>query len=505
MMPLCIGKSNCEEESVMHQVPRRTIPRPAVFIAVVAAVLFVTSRHAPAGAGEPQSAWKAGVVTVVTTPEQSMWMAGYAARTKPSEGKVHDLHAKALALEDTRGTRFVIVTVDLIGFPREFRDAVEKEVATRYGLRPEALLLNASHTHCGPEIRAWRATQAWDLPPEQIELGKKYSDALQVKIIDLVGRALQDLAPAQLSYVHGRAAVAMNRRSAIGRGYTIAPNADGPVDHDVPVLLVATPDGKTTRAILFGYACHNTTLDSYQFCGDYAGFAQQYVEEAHPGAVALFMIGCGGDQNPTPRRTLEWAKQHGRALANGVEQALVAQSRLVRGPLKLALGEATLELSPPPSVEELKRQAASRNKYERRHAEELLSELEKTGRTRSTYPYLVQVAQFGDDLTMVGLAGEVVVDYSLRLKAELAGPVSQASSLRSEGGTPSTRAPALWVAGYCNEVFGYVPSERVLQEGGYEARDSILYYDITVTPFMPSVEKLIVDKVHELVRKVRAE
>jgi len=468
-------------------------------VTAITLVCLAVAGSVVGSASEPKGMWKAGVATVVTTPEYSMWMAGYAARNKPSEGKVHDLNAKALALEDTVGTRFVIVTVDLIGFPRDFRDAVEKEVGTRYGLKPQALLLNASHTHSGPEIRAWRATQAWDLPPEQIELGKKYAETLQVKIVDLVGRALNDLTPAQLSYVHGRAGVAMNRRLLTERGYTISPNADGPVDQDVPVLLVTAPDGKKTRAILFGYACHNTTLDFYQFCGDYAGFAQQYVEETHPGTVALFMIGCGADQNPTPRRTLEWAKQHGRAVANGVEQALASKPRPVRGPLKLALGEATLELSAPPSVEELKKQAASANKYESRHAQELLKDVE-AGRTRSTYPYLVQVAQFGDDLTMVGLAGEVVVDYSLRLKKELAGPVSRASSPRSEGGTPSTQGPAVWVAGYCNEVFGYVPSQRVLQEGGYEARDSILYYDITVMPFAPSVETLIINKVHELVR-----
>ena len=161
----------------------------------------------------------------------------------------------------------------------------------------------------------------------------------------------------------------------------------------------------------------------------------------------------------------------------------------MRGPLRLALGEATLELSAPPSVEELKKQTTSTNKYESRHAEELLKNIE-AGRTPSTYPYLVQVAQFGSDLTMVGLAGEVVVDYSLRLKKELAVPTS------AEG-------PTIWVAGYCNEVFGYVPSQRVLQEGGYEARESVLYYDVTKTPFAPSVEKLIVDKVHELVQKAR--
>jgi hypothetical protein len=336
--------------------------------------------------------------------------------------------------------------------------------------------------------------------------------------------------------MHGRCGIAMNRRLPTERGYTISPNADGPVDHDVPVLLVTAPDGKKMRAILFGYACHNTTLDFYQFCGDYAGFAQRDIEQTHPGAVALFMQGCGGDQNPTPRRTLEWAQQHGRAVANGVEQALASKPRPVRGPLKLALGEATLELSAPPSVEELKKQTASTNKYESRHAQDLLKDVE-AGKVRSTYPYLVHVAQFGDDLTMVALAGEVVVDYSLRLKKELAGPRGEGvPPLRDAGilpalrgqdvlgtkeqgpdalatekrgqdardtGTPWPPGPAVWVAGYCNEVFGYVPSQRVLQEGGYEAKDSILYYDITVTPFAPSVETLIVGKVHELVNRVR--
>ena len=85
---------------------------------------------------------------------------------------------------------------------------------------------------------------------------------------------------------------------------------------------------------------------------------------------------------------------------------------------------------------------------------------------------------------MVGRAGEVVVDYSLRLKAELAGS-------------------PVWVAGYCNEVFGYGPSKRVLLEGGYEARGAVVYYSTTPTPFAPSVEELIVGKVHELVDTVR--
>ncbi len=447
-----------------------------------AVLFFAVAVCSAARAGEAPGAWKAGIATTVITPEQSMWMAGYAARTKPSEGKVHDLHAKALALEDAEGTRLVLVTADLIGFPREFRDRMEKAVAERYKLAPASLLLNASHTHSGPELRAWRATQMSDLPPEQVELGKQYSEVLHGKLVDLVGRALEAGAPAQLSYVHARAGFAMNRRQRTGGGYTISPNAEGPVDHEVPVLVVKGSDGKL-RTLVFGYACHNTTLDGYEFCGDYAGFAQQYVEETHPGTTAFFVIGCGGDQNPTPRRTMEWARQHGRALANAVEAALVAKPRPVQGPLRVALEEVTLEMAQP-NVEELKRQASSPEKYQKWHAERVLADLEKNGRVETTYPYPVHVAQFGGDLTLIALAGEVVVDYSLRLKAELAG------------------AP-VWVAGYSNDVFGYVPSERVVHEGGYEAAGAILYYGTMATPFLPSVEKLIVGKVHEMVQKVK--
>ena len=88
---------------------------------------------------------------------------------------------------------------------------------------------------------------------------------------------------------------------------------------------------------MFGYACHNTTLGFYQFCGDYAGFAQQYLQAAHPDATALFVQGCGGDQNPYPRSKLELAEQHGRCLANAVEAALLTNARPLTGSLQSAL------------------------------------------------------------------------------------------------------------------------------------------------------------------------
>ncbi len=456
-------------------------------IAVASLTCVKTVRLPYARANEQQPKWRAGVASVVITPDDSMWMAGYAARTKPSEGKIHDLYAKALALEDVEGTRLVIVAVDLIGINREMRDWLEKEVNRRYQLDPARLLINASHTHCGPVLRKSRhsiyGNSFYGLTPEQIQQCHEYSEHLQQKLVQLIGEALDKPAPARLAYTHARAGFAMNRRLKTERGFRISPNPDGPVDHDVPVLRVDSPDGKL-QAVVFGYACHCTTLSFYKFCGDYAGFAQLYLEEAHPEVTALFIAGCGGDQNPYPRRTLALAQQHGRALANGVEAALVSRAERVRGPIQAVLETVTLEFAKPPSRRQLEQQAKSSNKYERRHAEVLLKELEETGKIRTTYPYLVQVVQFGDDLTLIALAGEVVVDYSLRLKAELAGP-------------------PLWVAGYCNDVFGYLPSVRVLKEGGYEGGGAMRYTELP-GPFAPSVEKRVIDKVHELVNKVRA-
>src|SRR5262249_52425546 len=140
-----------------------------------------------------------------------------------------------------------------------------------------------------------------------------------------------------------------------------------------------------------------------------------------PGAKAMFLTGCAGDQNPYPRGTLEQAKQHGRALANGVEAALAPPAKPVHGPLRVGFTEVPIEFVPF-SRDELLKQAAATEKYERRRAKVLLEELEKTGRLNATYPYLIQALQFGNDLTLVALAGEVVVDYSLRLKREIAGP-----------------------------------------------------------------------------------
>ncbi len=434
---------------------------------------------------ETSTPWKAAAGAVSITPDEPVWMAGYASRDKPSEGKVHDLFAKVLVVEDSDGHRLAIVTTDLIGITPELRFGVEV-IADKFGLSPESLLMNASHTHCGPELRGDRLVR-FGIDAEYAAMSHAYVRQVATKIGGLIGQTIGRLEESRLVYSHARAGFAMNRRLPTPGGFINSPNPEGPVDHNVPVLRVESAEGKLT-AVLFGYACHATTLSFQQLCGDYPGFAQAYLEESHPGTVALFLNGCSGDQNPYPRRSLALAQQHGRALANGVETALETKSiREIDGPLSVALEYTTLKFAGPPTREEIEAELSSSNKYERFHGQALLEELKQTGEVRIEYDrFPIQAVQFGDDLTLVAICGEVVVDYALRLKRELAGDNQN----------------LIWVAGYSNYVFGYLPSERVLREGGYEGARAMTYTTFP-GPFDPSVEDRVVAKVNELVARVR--
>lgn len=409
--------------------------RKTIFLIVVALAAPCAGLAAD-GSSDSVSPWRAGVASAVITPEEPLPMAGYAARKKPAEGTEQDLFAKALAVEDEEGHRVVIVTMDLIGVHARLREAVAGRAAKQHRLPPHALVMNASHTHCGPAYARDEAVE--------------YFDRLADTLVGLIGQAIEDLEPASLSYSYARCGFAMNRRTPTETGYRNHPNPGGLVDHTVPVLRVDDPNG-ALRAVVFGYACHNTTMGFRKWLGDYAGYAQAYFEQDHPGATAMFMTGCGGDQNPYPRRRLEYAQRHGRSLATAVEAALeVGQStrrhqRPLRGPLRSVMQTVALEFDEP---------------------------------NRPDFAYPVQLVCFGNDLCLVALGNEVVVDYSLRLKRLLAGP----------------DGPAVWVVGYSNVYDGYIPSRRVLLEGGYEASSR---------PWKPALEERIVGKVQELFERLR--
>ncbi|MGB9605254.1 MAG: hypothetical protein ACPL88_05160, partial [Bryobacteraceae bacterium] len=238
------------------------------------------------------------------------------------------------------------------------------------------------------------------------------------------------------------------------------------------------------RAVLFGYACHPTVLADYVINGDYAGFAQQALESEYPGATAIFVLNTAADANPLPRRSVELARIYGRILAAAVREVLNGKMKPVEGPLRAALEYVDLPFQDPPSREQLTAALQDRDAMHRRWARLMLETLDREGCLPASYPCPVQVWQFRPSLTIIVLAGEVVVDYALRFKSQF--------------GWDDT-----WVVGYSNDVFAYIPSLRVLREGGYEGGGAMIAYG-QPAPFRESVEEIIAAKVQELVSRLRA-
>lgn len=425
--------------------------------------------------------WKAGTARVDITPKEPIWMAGYGGRTKPSQGMIHPLWAKALALEDAKGQRAVIIGTDTLGMTKSIYATIKKRLKASHGLTDDQIMINASHTHTGPVLRGG-LYDIYPLEEEHLRVIEAYSAKLEDEICWIVAEAFKKLEPVELRHGIGISRFGANRREnrpeSLVPERRLANTLKGPVDHDVPVL--AAYQGTELKAVVFGYACHSTVLPFYQFTGDYSGWAQIDLEDAHPGATAIFSAGCGGDINPLPRREIRYAEQYGHMLASAVEETLMQKTETLAPTLTTKLKTVHLEIDALPSDEELKKLAGAKN-YRGRWAARMIK-LKAADKLDKTYPYPLQAWSLGD-LLWITMGGEVVVDFSLKFKKQY--------------------GARTWVTAYCNDVMAYIPSLRVLEEGGYEGHTSMAVYGVTGDRWKPNVEDMVTAGVKELVDQVR--
>ncbi len=419
---------------------------------------------------------KAGVARVNITPEHPIWMAGYAARTKPSEGKYHDLFAKALVLEDG-DTRVAIITSDLIGFDPAQCDEVKSAIESATGLLPSQVILSASHTHTGPEIR----------PEGQHyvkEVDNRYAAELTQRIVVAVEEASRELEEITLDFSSAACTLTVNRRLPTDEGMVMRPNPEGVTDPNVSVVRALRGDG-SPLAIIFSYPCPPTTLGDYLIGADYPGYAQDVIEEAFEGCTAMFMLGCAGDQKVRhvdgrgnfksgPHQV---AQSLGEELARAVLLAVGGKTTPVPGSIRMALDEVELPLQPPPTREEAERWLNDANQHRVEWAKEMLRLHEEGGEFQRSSAFTIQTLTVGD-FALIGLSGEMCVDYSLRLKAEL------------------SPRPVL-VAGYTNGMVGYIPTASMIPDGGYEV-DGSYFYSLRPAPYAAEVEEDIVQKVRHM-------
>ncbi len=348
---------------------------------------------------------------------------------------------------------------------------------------PDRVLLNSSHTHSGPVIEK-SLVNIYPLDgTDQLEKIKNYTERLEEKVFQSIRESVSKLTPANLYYGKGIARFAVNRRNNKASEIESSYEFKGPVDYNVPVLFAKSVEGNSIITLVCSYACHGTVLADYYWCGDYPGFAQIELQNMYPGSVSIFLAGCGADIDPMPRLKLSLARQYGKELACAVESVVDNNAQEVSSYLSTSLEMATLELEQPISKEELEQIANDPTQvdYKFRSARYLLRELSEGKSFPTSYDYPVQVWNLGG-IPHVALGGEVVIDYVKFIKQMFGNNVI--------------------VLGYSNDMMSYIPSVRVLHEGGYEGGDFQIGYGLPAK-WKESIEERILSAVEKLWLKVK--
>ena len=423
-----------------------------------------------------------GLAKVDITPEYPVRLSGYGNRRAESEGVAQHLWAKAIAIGgDTGDGPAVWITYENCGLTPSIREYVASKLHEKGAVKSERIVISVTHSHTAPCLTGWAPfIFGTDIPPPHQQHIDQYTRELSDKLVEVAIAALANRHPSKLSWGTGRVGFAANRRVLKdGKWSGFGVQADGPVDHSLPLLAVHNAEGKFVGCVA-NYACHCTTLGGNfnQIAGDWAGFAQAAIESDHPGCVALISIGFGADANPNPRRDdLALCESHGRELANEVNRLLSSKLHALSGPPQCKLTHIELTFERPKTQEEWAglTKASGATGY---HATQFLARLKAGEQLPRSMSYPIATWTFGEDLAMVFLGGEVVVDYAIRMRSEY-------------------DSDRLWITAYSNDVPCYIPSKRILREGGYEADRSMEYY-ARPNRFSEEVEDLIADAVQKL-------
>ncbi len=426
-----------------------------------------------------------GFAKVDITPTEPVRLSGYGNRNVPYTGIDEKLYCRVMALKNDAGKLHVLASFDTIGFGQPFTETIAAIIKKEYGITRNRFVLCGTHSHTSPQLVSFAPNlYAKPLTQEESKKTAAYTIFVNQQIVKTIKLAIANMAPGKLFFASGKATFARNRRALKnGKWSGFGVNPKGPVDHALPFLKVVGTDGKV-RGILFNYACHCTTFGGNynRINGDWAGYASKYLEQSFPKAIALCTIGCGADANPdrNQSKALALAKSQGAEIHDEIKQLISKEMQPITTTLSTAFDHADLKYDLP-TEDFLKKQLKSSRPQVRQHAENMLAIKEKNGHLPTSYADPIQIWKFGDQLTMVFLGGETVVDYALRLKKEI----------KSEN---------IWVTAYANDVLGYVASERIRTEGGYEVDFSMIYYN-KPGRWATGTEENLIRKVHELIGK----
>jgi hypothetical protein len=421
-----------------------------------------------------------GISKIDITPNHPIPLAGFTDREGESLGISHPLYARIFVFEQESldgKESALVVSADLIWWGSERLTSIRQKIRERWGIDENSIILHATHTHSGPQTSD-RFTPSLGL------FDKDYLEMLEYRLMEGIAKAFTTIEPVLMESEKGKCHLGIYRRRKFGEEIRMAPNGEGPTDPEVNVIRFFSQEGKT-KAIWVHYTCHPTTTGDNFISSEFPGVAMETVEKKLGGeVVAAYLQGCCGDIRPALIRDGEFFRgndSHVKELGSELAQEVLYILRQpMKGlvPCKLSSTSLAVPLSfqQLPSVDQLKA-LSNEETLTGEWSERLLMEPE---RIQPTIPFELTWLKIANGLSLLAMNGEMVVGYGLFINSKFSGRV-------------------LPVA-YSNGMIGYVPTARQVKEGGYEAKESTLYFALPA-PFDSSVEEKIQSAILSLIGK----
>ena len=309
--------------------------------------------------GNKVARYRVGLAKVDITPNYPVRLNGFGNRREESEGVSQRVFVRAMAISQDDAPPLVVLAVDNLGVRSTHVAEIARRLKTRFALPAENLAVTFTHTHCAPKLHgASDNIFSSPIPEDHQRHIERYTTQAVNGMTEAAEKAIAGRQRARLDWAVGEVGFAKNRRPQ-----------GGPVDHDLPVLLVRSPDGKQLRGAYVSYACHCVTLRFNKISGDWAGYAAELIERQHPGAVALVSIGAGSDQNPSQVSPddSQVALRQGAEIADEVKRVAAGPLKAIQGTPQATLKRIPLPLNPLPTKKQFEETAMNGPRPTDRH------------------------------------------------------------------------------------------------------------------------------------------
>lgn len=360
-----------------------------------------------------------------------------------TEGK---LSARAMAVSKGKDMA-VIVGVDVCGFDYSFTCSIKEEIYRRRGIPPEAILINASHSHYTPVTQSWITWEEQHQHPDTLYL----DHVVRKGIIQAIEESIDNMVVSELFF--GRDTTDIGRNRSLEGEFSI-------YDNSVDVLQIISKD-PAGKQLLFLTGCHPVYTDpdagNYMISPNYPGYARELLERETGVSTSLFLQACGGDINPK-----DPFKVSGRKLAESVIRALSNRLVPVKGRVSYGLDTIPVQIVPWSETEIISiRESAEKNlqdgvaRRDYRWANLMIDRYRK-GVMESCMPVYVQTITIGN-WKLIGLSREATTEYGLSLKKLYPGQLVS-------------------VVGYTNDVASYLATDPHIRAKDYEGYGSFFWY-----------------------------